>query len=146
MADKLYNTSEYKLWLAELKDKIRSSQVKAALKVNIELLALCWELGASITQRQAQANWGDKVITQLSEDLSKEFTDIKGFSVTNLKYIKRWFQFYSAIGQQPVDQINYMHLTKLPEFLSAIPWGHHIQIISKTANTDEAHFLHCRND
>jgi hypothetical protein len=80
---------EYSQWLAQLKEKIRSRQLGAALKVNRELLSLYWELGKAISEKQAQASWGDKIITQLSADLAAEFKT-EGFSPTNLKYIKRW--------------------------------------------------------
>jgi hypothetical protein len=73
----------YMQWLAELKEKIRSSQLKAALKVNAEMLYLYWQMGKAITEKQEESQWGDKIITQLSKDLSSEFPDIKGFSSTN---------------------------------------------------------------
>lgn len=96
---------EYSQWLAQVKDKIRSSQLKAALKVNREMLSLYWYLGKAIAEKQEQANWGDKIITQLSADLTSEFPKMKGFSKTNLKYIRKWYLFYMAFGQQNVDQM-----------------------------------------
>ncbi len=124
----IITNAEYKQWLAELKHKVASSQIKAAVKVNTELLTLYWELGKEITARQQQANWGDKFLTQLSQDLMAEFPQMKGFSQRNLKYIRQWYQFFSsdAIGQQLVAQ------------LVQIPWGHNIKIISKCNTTTEA--------
>ena len=91
---------EYKNWLQELKQRIRSSQIKAAVKVNTELIELYWSLGHEIVEKEKEAQWGDKLISQLSKDLLQEFPDMKGFSQTNLKYIRRWFQFYKdQIGQ-----------------------------------------------
>ena len=49
---------EYNQWLAHLKEKIRNSQLKAALKVNGELLSLYWDLARAVTEKQAQSNWG----------------------------------------------------------------------------------------
>lgn len=119
---------EYKQWLIDLKHKVLSSQLKAAIKVNSELLNLYWELGADIVLRQQKAAWGDKLLTQLSHDLMSEFPDMKGFSVRNLKYMRQWYQFYSEneIGQQAVAQ------------LLQIPWGHNIHIVSKSQNIAEA--------
>ena len=90
----LKNTIEvnYQNWLVELKEKIRNSQIQAALKVNTEMLALYWEIGKELTEKQAQSSWGDKIITQLAKDLNSEFPGVKGFSGTNLKYIRKWFQ------------------------------------------------------
>ena len=149
---------EYSQWLAYLKEKISKSRLKAALKVNSELLALYWDLGKAITEKQEQANWGDKIISQLSTDLTAEFSDITGFSRTNLKYIRKWYQFYSTIGQQIVGQSQAKQIyseslngqqpvgllqaidIEYPTILGLIPWGHHIQIFTKTATVDEALF------
>jgi len=121
MSDKhlaLLQSAEYKQWLTELKQKVASSQQKAVVKVNTDLLTLYWQLGEEIVARQQQAAWGDKLLAQLSHDLMAEFPQMKGFSQRNLKYIRQWYQFFSsdAIGQQLVAQ------------LVQIPWGHNIQI------------------
>ena len=50
-------TSEYKDWIGELKQRIRQSQIKAAVKVNTELLQLYWQLGGEIVERQHNAQW-----------------------------------------------------------------------------------------
>ena len=105
-------TKEYKNWLQGLKQRIRSSQIKAAVKVNTELIELYWSLGYEITQKEKEAQWGDKLIAQLSKDLLQEFPDMKGFSPTNLKYIRRWFQFYKdQIGQQAVAQLGFQPIS-----------------------------------
>jgi len=96
--------SDYTQWLARLKEKIRGSQLKAALIVNKELLSLYWYLGKAIAEKQIQANSGDRIIPQLSKDLISEFPEIKGFSVTNLKYVRRWHQFYSQDNQHTADE------------------------------------------
>jgi len=128
------NKADYQLWLKTIKSKIRSTQVKATLSVNRELILFYWEMGRMITEKQADSNWGDKVIAQLSKDLQKEFPDIKGLSKTNLKYTKRFYKFYeSLIGQQPVDQL------KNAPFLG-IPWGHNIFIFTKSKTQEEALF------
>ena len=56
---KLQTDIQYKNWLAELKNKVRSIQIKAAIAVNKELLTFYWELGADIVLRQSITNWGD---------------------------------------------------------------------------------------
>jgi predicted nuclease of restriction endonuclease-like (RecB) superfamily len=166
---------EYKSWLQQLKQRIRSSQIKAAVKVNTELIELYWSLGFEILEKEKEAQWGDKFISQLSKDLLLEFPDIKGFSQTNLKYIRRWFQFYKdqigqqvvaqlgfqpisdqtakkavgEMGQQPVDQLEvqpinhqdfHQAVDQMPALFATIPWGHHLQIITKCKKLDEALF------
>jgi predicted nuclease of restriction endonuclease-like (RecB) superfamily len=123
-----HNTS-YKQWLDELKQKIRTIQIKAAIAVNRELLLFYWDLGSDIVKKQAFSNWGEGFIKQLSIDLMAEFCNIKGFSERNLKYVRQWYLFYSkdkSIGQQAVAQ------------LTQIPWGHNIAIIAKCRNIQEA--------
>lgn len=124
-------SSDYKSFLSEIKSRIASSQIKAAIAVNEELLSLYWDLGQMIVEKQKVSSWGDGLLEQISADLKSEFQDIQGFSVRNLKYMRQWFTFWNIdnqIGQQLVAQ------------LFKIPWGHHIAIITKIKNSDEAVF------
>ncbi len=129
MKHNLVNDKEYKVWLADIKTRVRGAQIKAASSVNTELLKLYWSMGKDIVDRQKNAKWGDSLLLRLSKDLMAEFPDMKGFSERNLKYIRQWFLFYvkrEAFGQQLVAQI------------TQIPWGHNIAIISKCKNIKEA--------
>lgn len=140
-------TSEYKHWLGELKQHIRQSQIKAAVKVNTELLQLYWLLGGEIVERQQNAKWGDNFLKQLSADLNEEFPEMKGFSYTNLRYIKQWYLRYNkelTIRQQLVGKIENTNTKQLVsqfenEFFS-IPWGHHILIMQRCKELDKAMF------
>lgn len=85
---------EYISLLKEIKQKVRNAQIKASVRVNSELILMYWELGESIVRKQAETSWGDGLIVQLSRDLTAEFPEMKGFSETNLFYIKKWFYFY----------------------------------------------------
>ncbi len=98
--------NEYKNWLTDLKGRIRQSQIKAAIKVNTELLRLYWDLGRDIVTRQMETAWGSGFFEQLSNDLKIEFPDMKGFSAVNLTYCKRFYLFYiqdDSIRQHLVD-------------------------------------------
>jgi hypothetical protein len=86
---------DLKQWLVDLKARIRQSRIKAMIKVNDEMLRLYWDLGHDIVVRQMDAVWGSGFFTQLSKELKVEFPDMQGFSVTNLKYCKYFYQFYS---------------------------------------------------
>ncbi|EEO42605.1 hypothetical protein FSDG_01164 [Fusobacterium animalis 7_1] len=131
------NDKEYKKFLVELKEKVKNSQLKAAIKVNYELLNLYWELGKKITEKQKEYSWGDSFISNLSNDLKKEFPDMKGFSVQNLKNIRYWYLFYAEylIGLQPVSQ-----LKKIENKIKSIPWGHNQRIMYKCKSVREAIF------
>ncbi len=118
---------EYISFLSDIKNKIKQAQIKAAIKVNEELLRLYWDIAKMIVAKQKESKWGDGIIEKISKDLKKEFPSLKGFSVRNLKYMKQWYLFYEK-GQQAVAQI------------FKIPWGHNIVIITKCKNIDEALF------
>jgi predicted nuclease of restriction endonuclease-like (RecB) superfamily len=115
---------EYGVLLKEIKDKILSSQVKAALAVNRELIALYWEIGSKIHLKQKNDGWGAKTIENLSKDLKSSFPNMQGFSFRNLKYMVHFAKEYPdfAIGQQPVAQI---------------PWGHNILLLQKLTSLEE---------
>ena len=68
----------------DIKSRIRSAQVKAALSVNRELIELYWGIGKSIVVRQHNEGWGKSVVQRLSQDIRREFTGISGFSAQNL--------------------------------------------------------------
>jgi predicted nuclease of restriction endonuclease-like (RecB) superfamily len=128
MTDSMPPTT-YAAWITELKAKFRRIQIKAAVTVNRELLTFYWDLGAEIIKRQAESNWGERFIPQLSHDLIVEFPEIKGFSPRNLALVRKWRRFWEphlAIAKQLVSQ------------LTELPWGHHIAIISKCENVEEA--------
>jgi predicted nuclease of restriction endonuclease-like (RecB) superfamily len=132
----------YKDWLVDLKSKIRSAQLKAAVAVNTELIVLYWDLGKMIAEKENI--WGSKLIAQISKDLKAEFPNMEGFSVSNLKYCKRFYLFYQTqIGQQPVDQLQINTQFENPfgqHLVAQIPWGHNILIFSKSKDVNEALF------
>jgi len=122
---------EYKQWISQLKQKFQQAQIKASVQVNSTLLEFYWNLGSDIVEKQKNSIWGSSFLKQVSEDLSREFPDVKGFSYRNIKYIRQWFIFYSQSninGQQLVAQ------------LVQIPWGHNIFIIQKCKDLKEALF------
>ena len=91
----LPNNSDFKQWLTSLKTRIRQSQIKAAIKVNEELLRLYWDLGRDIVVRQMDAEWGSGFFDRLSQELRAEFPEMKGFSWRNLYNMKQFYQFYT---------------------------------------------------
>ncbi len=94
MSSDLLINNDYKVWLADIKSRIRNVQIKAALNVNAALLNFYWELGADIVARQEKTAWGDGFLLQLSKDLMAEFPEMKGFSRRNLELIRKWYLFY----------------------------------------------------
>ncbi|HEX2956561.1 MAG TPA: PDDEXK nuclease domain-containing protein [Chitinispirillaceae bacterium] len=134
----------YAVWLKELKNKIRSVQIKAAVQVNTEMLNFYWDLGAEIVEKQASTSWGDGFLSLLSKDLTAEFPEMKGFSERNLRAIRQWYLFYSVSNQStilnnPIRQQPVAKLVKHDEALiKSIPWGHNVTIIGKCRDREEA--------
>ncbi|MDR2824506.1 MAG: PDDEXK nuclease domain-containing protein [Prevotellaceae bacterium] len=162
---KQYN-EEYKQWLTDLKLRIRQSQIKASVKVNTEMLHLYWDLGQDIVSRQMDSTWGSGFFEQLSKDLHNEFPHMKGFSIANLRFTKRFYLFYNQsdtilhqVGaklEKPIqhqlgselqstdnqsDTIRQQVVSELENHpIFQIPWGHHIQIFTKCKSIKEALF------
>ena len=136
----LRKEKNYIEWLKSLKEKFRQFQLKAAAKVNTELLNFYWELGKGIVEKQKQSRWGDKFLERLSKDLMNEFSEVKGFSLRNLKYVRQWYLFWSKtkeIGQQPVAQFKNEKGQQVVALITQIPWGHNLAIITKCKNINE---------
>ncbi len=113
----------YKDFLNDLKKKIRSSQLKAAVKVNRELIKLYFEIGKTIIKKQKQEKWGAKIIEKLCKDLQNAFPGIAGFSRSNIFYMKSFYLAYEKV-QQAAGQFE-----NLPIF--QIPWWHNIILITR---------------
>jgi predicted nuclease of restriction endonuclease-like (RecB) superfamily len=83
--------------LETIKFQIKSAQVKAHLAVNKEMLILYWQIGKTIIEKQEKEGWGTKITRRLSEDLSKEFIHMTGFSYTNINYMLKFSRTYSDL-------------------------------------------------
>ena len=115
------NISEYKQILESVKNEILKSQYKAMQVVNKELIFMYWHIGKIIVDN---SKWGNKFIDNLSIDLKLEFPEVTGFSVRNLKYMKKMAEEYPDI--EFVQQV-----------VAQIPWGHNIILIDKVKNIEE---------
>lgn len=104
--------TEYANWIAEVKHRYRSAQVKAAVRVNAEKLLFNWQLGRDLVQKKAEERWGAGVVEQVSLDLQSEFPGVDGFSTSNLWFMKRWYLFYtkevdSKILQRAIEELQH---------------------------------------
>jgi predicted nuclease of restriction endonuclease-like (RecB) superfamily len=117
--------SDYNQFLLDLKQRIRAAQVKAAVSVNRELVALYWDIGRAIALRQEQAGWGDSVVEQVARDLRQEFPGVAGFSRSNIFAMR---QVYLAYREE--DE-------KVQQLVGQIPWGHNLLLVSKVKDPVE---------
>lgn len=123
MAD-LFNPKDYETFLLDLKQRIRTAQVRAAIAVNRELVLLYWQIGREILARQHQQGWGAKVIATLAKDLQKEFPEIKGFSTRNLKYMRAFAEAY------PEEEF-------VQQAAAQIPWFHNCVLLDKVKDPEQ---------
>ena len=115
----------YDDFLRDLKDRIHTAQIKAALAVSRELIHLYWQIGRDLVTRQQTQGWGDGVIPRLAEDLATAFPGIEGFSSRNLYRMRAFHLAYpdeALFVTQPVSQI---------------PWGHNIALLQKLKDQTE---------
>jgi predicted nuclease of restriction endonuclease-like (RecB) superfamily len=150
----------YKQLLVSIKKQVQSSQSKAALAVNSSLIHLYWNMGKMIADNQALFEGRNNYVEQLAKDLQAEFPDMKGFSKRNIFYCRRFYLFYSGssvqqlvalkdstteniLVQQAVALENndsVQQAVRLENSLVSVPWGHHVVIINKLKDPDEALF------
>jgi predicted nuclease of restriction endonuclease-like (RecB) superfamily len=142
----------YAQWRKDIEHLIDTAKLHTALNVNVGTLTLYWNIGKSILQKQEQEGWGKQVIEQLSKDLISRYPDDRGYSVRNLRYMKR---FASAYPDFPILQVPLTELKELPilqatlaelenegrEFvqvpLAQISWYHHISLLPKVKDKAE---------
>ena len=164
--------AEYAEWIAEVKHRYRSAQVKAAVKVNAEKLLWNWQMGRDLVQKKAEERWGAGIVEQVSIDLRREFPNENGFSTSNLWYMKKWYLFYAGeeqklqrligelqnsvnqeyekiqcsvgeIPKQSVSEIGSVAFIQFPLPFALIPWGQHIEIITRSKSfVDHRDVLH----
>ena len=160
----------YVQWMADIKQRFRQSQVKAAVRVNTAMLEFYWSVGRDLVALRAEERWGAGVVKQFALDMRQAFPDETGFSYSNVKYMKQWYSFYYervTKSQRPVGQIGHqagdeldviirqqvadqieegekgqrlVDQLEMPELFGRVPWGQHIDIISRCETLDEALF------
>lgn len=117
----------YRNFLSAIKDRIRQSQYEALKAVNKELIALYWDIGRMIVERQKKYGWGKAIVENLANDLQKEFSGIRGFSSQN---VWRMRQFY----------LTYAKNTKLSPMVREIGWSHNLMILMSCKDELEREF------
>ena len=156
--------ADYANWIAEVKHRYRSSQVKAAVRVNAEKLLFNWQLGRDLVQKKAEERWGSGVVEQVSLDLKREFPDSTNFSVRNLWYMKQWYLFYAENLEKLKQLVSVMlpndnldnkikqiadeeklkqTVSEFPLPFACVPWGHHVRIVQHSKTIEEALFYVC---
>lgn len=142
MSKLIKTDAEYSRWIQELKERYRSSQIKAATQVNREMLRFYWSLGRDIVARDVENVYGSGFYRNLSQDLKAAIPEAEGFSRQNLQYMKKMYLLYSKVStsrQQLVgisatdncQQAVGNFIDTNDDVIFSIPWGHHCVIIDK---------------
>ena len=114
----------YAALLGELKERIRTVRLRAAVAVNQELIQLYWSIGQDILARQDAAGWGGRVIDRLAVDLRRDFPKMTGLSARNLKYMRA---FAAAYPDRAVVQ----------QVVARLPWGHNVRLVESVKDPAE---------
>jgi predicted nuclease of restriction endonuclease-like (RecB) superfamily len=110
--------------LGQIKERIRTAQLRASLAANREMIVLYWQIGRDILTRQAAEGWGAKVIDRLADDLRRAYPDMAGLSPRNLKYMRA---FAEAWPEEPIVQ----------QVAAQIPWFHNCVLLDKVKDAKE---------
>jgi predicted nuclease of restriction endonuclease-like (RecB) superfamily len=153
--DGMLADKEYVEWVADVKHRYRQSQARASVRVNTTMLEFYWSVGRDLVRMRAEERWGTGVVKQFALDMRQAFPNETGFSYTNVKYMKQWYSFYSVRvekGQRLIGLIDEKEKSQrvvgqleMPELFGRVPWGHHIDIVSRCETIDEALF-YIKND
>ena len=146
----------YRNWIKAVSKRFRQSQLKAAVKVNGEMLRFYWGLGRDISLLSKEAGYGSNFYKTISGDLKDVFPDIKSFSPTNLKYMRYFYEMYPdiEIRQQTADALTipedrpqlvdgFDQTENRPQpvddlkMIFYIPWGHNRMILDKCKGNPE---------
>ena len=117
----LLNTQEYFKVLNDIKTRIKTTQYRAVLGANRELMALYWHVGKTILEN---TKYGASFLENLSRDILLEFPETKGFSVRNLNYMRKFAEIYPDF-------------TKVQRVVALLPWRNTITLIGKIKNETE---------
>lgn len=108
--------SGYAAFLNDIKARVRSAQLRAALAVNQEQILLYWQIGTDISRKMQEHGWGAKVVDRLSADLRREFPNMRGFSPRNLRYMRSFAEAWQR------SQFCSSLLQKSTGFITACCW------------------------
>jgi predicted nuclease of restriction endonuclease-like (RecB) superfamily len=146
----------YLEFIRSLKQEIISSRYQAARLANREQLLLYYKTGKMLSEKVKSQKWGTKVLEQIAVDLQSNLPGLKGFSFTNLKKMRQFFEAYldleirsSATAQiredgltAPIGDSNIigpLPTTQLEVFYS-ISFTHHILLLNRCKEIEERFF------
>ena len=86
-----------------IKQAILESQYRAAKSVNREQLALYYSIGKFVSENSREGTWGTGAIETISQTLQKELPGLRGFSASNIKNMRQFYEQWSILtNRQPM--------------------------------------------
>lgn len=144
MSELMRFDEEYRSWIRELGNRYKTSQIKASIRVNNEMLMYYCSVGKDITERRADSKWGNKFFQNMSMDMADMIPNAKGFSPTNLRYMMRFYglfkdiAFFPQVGEKVMENNGKEIVPQAEERFEMasnkvfmIPWGHIKLLIDK---------------
>ena len=121
---------------AEIVSMIQQTRDEVVRLANTSLIDLYWKIGKYISEKISVSEWGDGVVTQLAEYISKTSPETKGFSDKNLWRMKQFYETYNG-----ADEI-------LSPLVRQISWSNNLVIMSRAKSAEERLFYLtlCKND
>ncbi|WP_422098984.1 PDDEXK nuclease domain-containing protein [Variovorax sp.] len=148
--------ADYASFIEALKERVAAARQSAARAVNHGLIALYWDIGEAILDKQQTNGWGQAVVERIARDLRAAFPGTQGFSARNVWDMRRMVEAYSEPNflRQLVAEsartkgsgrnthrlgaarrtVPFGGNDSLRQLVAEIPWGHHLQILGKTAD------------
>lgn len=117
----LITSNEYLQAVQEINDYVNQAKYRASVSVNSEVLKTNLFIGSVIIRN---SEWGNKFVDNLSKDMRLKYPGAKGYSVRNLKYMKKFAQIFA---EDDVDKYG----------LARITWSHHQVLMSKVSSQEE---------
>ena len=135
----------YIQWIADIKQRFRQSQIKAAVRVNTTMLEFYWSVGRDLVTLRAEERWGAGVVKQFALDMRQAFPDETGFSYSNVKYMKQWYSYYyekvtkshQVGGQLEVDEKGQQVADQIGDLEKSHQVGGELEVVIRQRVIDE---------
>lgn len=125
---------EYLDFINAISHNYKYFQIKASLKINSEMLMFYFLVGKGIYELSNKKTYGKGLIESISKDLKNKLPSLDGLSITNLRYMKRFYEIFSDLeirpqlgGKSPKNEINPQfggESAELKNLIFSTPWGH----------------------
>ena len=107
---------------------IETRKNNAFRKVNEETIKMYWEFGEYVSNKLANSEWGEKIVTRLAEFMQKNYPTLQGFNKRGLYRMKQFYETYK----------DYPEIVST--LLSQINWSSHISLLSETKTIEQKEF------